>query len=119
MTRDTQEPAQRTDEGAMRMRILFVILAAASWWTYQTYHASGAGGAAPLPPVSSAKDPAARTPEPEGLERLWAAAATDAEPALDPVVLCRMGSEADYVRLSVCQERGGLAAAEPSWARSD
>ncbi len=96
-----------------------MILAATCWWTFQTYHAPNAGDADPLPPVSSAADPAARAPEPEGLVRLWAVAAADAEPARDPVVLCRLGTEADYLRLSVCHGRGGLAGDEPSWAHID
>ena len=117
MTRDTQRRSPRSDEGTVR--ILFLILAAASWWTFQTYHAQDEGGAEPPPPVSSAGSPAARAPEPEGLERLWAVAAADAEPARDPVVLCRTGTEAEYLRLSVCHRHGGLAGDEPSWARID
>jgi hypothetical protein len=101
------------------MRMLFLLLAAACWWTFQTYHAPDAWDADPLPPVSSAADPTAPAPEPEGFERLWAVATADAEPAHDPVVLCRVSGEADYLRLSICRDRGGLADDEPSWARID
>lgn len=110
----------------VRFRILAgLIIGAGCLWRYQAVAPEAE------PQETDAPDPPITTRAAEGDEagqdwskldpsRLWEEQAGE-EPAPDPLVHCRVGSDEEdtFLRSSECERRGGDVLEEPEWAQSD